>query len=377
MGKERLRLTQQTKHKQRGVLRARITMQIVKVRLVIALVLLAAAACTNSANAQGLLNQDWVLNSAQSNIYIQTEKLQGVVEKHKFTRIEGNVSANGDASIKIDLGTLDTGVDLRNVRMRFLLFETFKFPTAEITAKLDKSKLRDLETRSRVSYTLAARVNLHGVVREMEIPVAIARVDANTVTVSTIKPVVVGADLFDFAKGIAKLSDAMGGIRIVPEASISFDLAFGTGSLKPMLEAARQEREKSRIQEESKILSTEGCETRFNVMTEAAAIYFKTGSAELDMESAPMLDNGADIAKRCPSVTFEVEGHTDNIGGRRSNQRLSEHRAKSVVEYLQAKGIETARIRSAGYGLSRPVASNDNEDGRAKNRRIEFKVKQN
>jgi outer membrane protein OmpA-like peptidoglycan-associated protein len=111
------------------------------------------------------------------------------------------------------------------------------------------------------------------------------------------------------------------------------------------------------------------------VISQTGAVYFKTGSAELDRESEPLLNSGADIANRCPSVRFEVEGHTDSIGGRRFNQRLSEQRAKSVVDYLMAKGVGAARIQSAGYGETRPVAPNNTEANRAKNRRIEFKVK--
>jgi outer membrane protein OmpA-like peptidoglycan-associated protein len=88
-----------------------------------------------------------------------------------------------------------------------------------------------------------------------------------------------------------------------------------------------------------------------------------------------MLDNGADIAKRCPSVKFDIEGHTDSIGTKGFNQKLSEQRAHSVVDYLTAKGISTARIHFAGYGDTHPVAPNNNETNRAKNRRIEFKVK--
>jgi OmpA-OmpF porin, OOP family len=110
-------------------------------------------------------------------------------------------------------------------------------------------------------------------------------------------------------------------------------------------------------------------------MTESNAIYFRTGSAELDAASSPLLDSGADIANRCPTVKFDVEGHTDSVGSRGYNQKLSQERAKSVVDYLTAKGVAAARIQSAGYGKDRPVASNDTEDGRARNRRIEFKAR--
>ena len=350
-------------------------MHITKVRICLVLALFAGVAGMRVANAQGLLNQDWVLNSAQSNVYMQTEKLEAVIEKHKFMAVEGNVSKDGDATIKIDLGSLDTGIDLRNVRMRFLLFETFKFPTAEITARLDKAKLQDLVVKSRMSYPLTLKVNLHGVVTDIPATVSIARVNDTSVSVSTINPIVVNAETFGFTKNIGKLSDAMGGIRIVPQSSVTFDLVFGTGALKPELEAARANREKTRAAEAAQSITAEGCETRFDVISQTGAIYFKTGSAELDHESEPLLNSGADIANRCPSVRFEVEGHTDNVGGRGFNQRLSEHRAKSVVDYLKAKGISAARIQSVGYGETHPVASNHSEAGRAKNRRIEFKVK--
>jgi outer membrane protein OmpA-like peptidoglycan-associated protein/polyisoprenoid-binding protein YceI len=345
----------------------------IKIRLCLALALLGLLAAPRPAGAQAILNQDWVLNGPQSNVYMQTEKLENTIEKHRFTSVEGTVTKDGDATIKIDLNTLDTGIDLRNVRMRFVLFETFKFPYAIITAKIDKSRLTELATRSRINYQLQARVNLHGVVKDFQIPVEIAKVNDNTITVSTIKPIDVAGDTFDFMRGIAKLSDAMGGIRIVASAAVSFDLTFGSGAAKPALEAARIERDRVKEQAAKATISEEGCETRFTVISESNAIYFKTGSAELEPDE-PLLDTGADIAKRCPSVNFKVDGHTDNVGGHAFNQRLSEQRAKSVVTYLAAKGVAVSRIRSAGYGETKPVAPNDSDANRQKNRRIEFSV---
>lgn len=350
-------------------------MRMTKIHVCLALALIAAAVGLRSANAQDFLNQDWVLDPRQSHVYMQTEKLDAVIERHQFTTVEGGVSKDGIATVKIDLASLETNTDLRNVRMRFLLFETFKFPTAEISARLDKAKLQGLATKKPVSYPLTLSVNMHGIANEIQTSVWITRVSDTTISVATMNPIVVTAESFGFTPNIAKLVDAMGGIRIVPNASISFDLMFGTGSLKPELEAARANREKSRVEQEARIIPAEGCETRFSVISQTGAIYFKTGSAELDRESEPLLNSGADIANRCPSVRFDVEGHTDSIGGKSFNQRLSEHRAKSVVDYLKGKGISAARIQSAGFGDTRPVAPNDTEANRAKNRRIEFKVK--
>jgi outer membrane protein OmpA-like peptidoglycan-associated protein len=184
----------------------------------------------------------------------------------------------------------------------------------------------------------------------------------------------VSADTFDFTKGLAKLSDAQNGIHIVPSASISFDLTFVSGSAGSAAVAEIKKRADEQARTAAAPISNEGCETRFTVITESNAIYFRTNSAELDNTSEPLLDTGADIAKRCPAVTFDVEGHTDNVGGRRSNQRLSERRAQAVVDYLTRKGVAASRIHATGYGETRPVASNATEAGRAKNRRIEFKV---
>ena len=346
----------------------------VVIRVCLAFALFAAAMGWRSADAQDFLNEDWLLNPALSHVYMQTEKLQGVIEKHEFTAVQGAVSKDGDANVKIDLNSIETHIDLRNVRMRFLLFETFKFPNAEITTRLDKSRLRDLVTKGSVTYPLALNVNLHGMTNQIQTTVLIRRVSDTSVSVATAAPIVVTAESFGLMPGMAKLADAVGGIRIVPEASITFDLVFGTGSQKPALEAAQATREKQRAEQAAAAITTEGCETRLTVISETNAIYFKTGSAELDRESEPLLNTGADIAKRCPSVKFDVDGHTDSTGSKSFNQKLSEERAKSVVDYLTAKGVAPARIRSAGYGDTRPVAPNNSEANRAKNRRIEFRA---
>ena len=118
-------------------------MHLIGIRVSLALALFAAVMGLRSANALDL-NQDWVLNSSLSHVYMQTEKLEAVIERQQFKSVEGSVSKDGDVTIKLDLASLETGIDLRNVRMRFLLFEVFKYPFAVITAKLDKSKLQYL-----------------------------------------------------------------------------------------------------------------------------------------------------------------------------------------------------------------------------------------
>jgi len=341
----------------------------------VCLALVAAAIGVDSARAEAALGEEWLLNPRLSNVYMQTVKNNAVFETHQFTAVEGSISKDADANVKIDLASIDSGVDVRDVRMRFLLFETYKFPHAEISAKLDKGKLQGLSTETRVTYPLDLTVSLHGIVKKIETVVWVTRINDTTVSVATIKPIIITAESFGLVAGIAKLAEAVGGIPIASAASISFDLVFATGSLKPVLVAARASRERSRAQEAASSITAEACETRLSVISKTGAIYFKSASADLDQQSAPLLDSVADIANRCPSVKIEVEGHTDSVGSKTSNQQLSEHRARSVVGYLTGRGIAVARIHAAGYGDTRPDLPNDTEANRSRNRRIEFKVK--
>jgi OOP family OmpA-OmpF porin len=79
------------------------------------------------------------------------------------------------------------------------------------------------------------------------------------------------------------------------------------------------------------------------------------------------------VLKQNPEIKVEIQGHTDHIGTAVYNQGLSENRAKAVRDYLVRQGIASYRLTAEGYGLTQPVASNDTEEGRAKNRRVELK----
>jgi OmpA-OmpF porin, OOP family len=318
--------------------------------------------------------QEWLLDAATSHFYMQTAKAEKIIETHQFAGLDGRISKDGDVSVKIDLTSIASGVDLRDVRMRFLLFETYKFPNAEITAKLDMAKLQELLTNVRIAYPLKFTLALHGMTREIETPVNVTRISDKSVSVVTAKPIIITAESFGLVEGIAKLSEAINGTPIVAAASFTFDLVFETGERLPVLEAARDETVRRKQQEESRPISAEECQTRFSVISTTGAIYFKTGSAELDKASEPLLTSVGDIANRCPSVKIEVTGHTDSQGNREANRQLSEQRARSVVTFLVQHGVASARIAAAGYGGTRPVAPNDTEANRAKNRRIEFRI---
>jgi OmpA-OmpF porin, OOP family len=103
-------------------------------------------------------------------------------------------------------------------------------------------------------------------------------------------------------------------------------------------------------------------------------IEFETGSATLAPEGRAILDQMAAVLAKMNTRTVEIIGHTDNSGNRASNIALSQARADAVKGYLVAKGISPQQLTTNGVGPDQPVASNDTTDGRARNRRIEFRA---
>lgn len=103
-------------------------------------------------------------------------------------------------------------------------------------------------------------------------------------------------------------------------------------------------------------------------------IFFETNKATIKTESAAELARLAALLVENPSIRMEISGHTDNVGSYRVNQKLSEARAKSVVDYMISQGVTADRLEYKGYAFNQPIADNNTADGRAKNRRVEFKV---
>jgi outer membrane protein OmpA-like peptidoglycan-associated protein len=103
-------------------------------------------------------------------------------------------------------------------------------------------------------------------------------------------------------------------------------------------------------------------------------IQFEYNKANILKVSFELLDEVVGLMNERESLRLGIYGHTDNQGGADYNKRLSERRAASVVKYLVDKGIAKERLESAGYGMERPLEDNATDEGRAKNRRVEFKI---
>ncbi|WP_136667010.1 DUF5723 family protein [Flavobacterium sp. H122] len=106
----------------------------------------------------------------------------------------------------------------------------------------------------------------------------------------------------------------------------------------------------------------------------AKTILFDTSRSSFQKQTYPVLEAMVAILKEYPNSKFSIEGHTDSDGAAAANQKLSEERANAVMLYLVEHGIETSRLKSVGYGETKPIASNKTKAGKALNRRVEVKL---
>lgn len=105
-----------------------------------------------------------------------------------------------------------------------------------------------------------------------------------------------------------------------------------------------------------------------------SGITFAYDDASIQPQFRPTLDDVAKVLAEYPKTYIDVYGHTDSDGSDAYNQTLSERRATSVADYLTARGVQSARIATRGYGETQPIASNATAEGKAQNRRVEIKL---
>ena len=340
--------------------------------VLVGLVLLAGASL--AAAQDGPFAPGWTLEPEASSLQFTSVKKGSIVETSEFATFSGFIDPSGRAEVRVLLDSVDTKVDLRNVRMRFLFFETFRFPEATISLQLTEDMVADLPDVRRKVMTLPYTLALHGIEKHGEAEVAVALLAEDMVSVSSASPVMLPLADFDLETGRGKLEEAAN-VTIVPSTTVTFDLLFrriADGSGAEVARVAEPVAPQSVALESQGDFSQEECVGRFEVLSRTGNIYFSIASARLGAESRPVLDSIAGIISRCPDMVVEVSGHTDSDGSDATNQRLSEARARAVAEYLSTKDVRPENLRVVGYGELRPLLPNTGPQNKARNRRIEF-----
>lgn len=337
--------------------------------------ILSLTATMASAQAETNAFQDgWTIDQAASSLNFLSVKKGKLMELSRFDTVEGNIDEDGNVTLTVPLDSIDTSVDLRNVRMRFLFFETFQFPDATITTQLTEEMLADLETVGTKTITLPFTMALHGVEQQMNAEVLVSLISRNRVSVSSVAPIIIKVEDFGLMGGLAKL-EAAAEVVIVPTTSVTFNFAFdrnGTAMNPP--EAPLAMARATTALEPTGAFSREACKIRFDILSRTGNIYFTTGQAELVDDSAPLLNSVAYIVEKCADMRIAISGHTDSRGSVEGNERLSRERAEAVVGYMVGLGLPRNRFVAQGFGEMQPIATNETAEGRRQNRRISFSI---
>ena len=172
---------------------------------------------------------DWVLDNSSSRISFVSTKAGSAAEVHRFGELEGRVDAGGNATISIVLDSVDTAIPIRDERMREMLFETERFPTATLVASIDMDAVDALEPGESMPVTTEAQLQLHDNTVSLTVEMTVARLDEGRVLVASQKPLIVNASQVGLLDGIERLREIAGLPTISPAVPVTFVLAFDAG----------------------------------------------------------------------------------------------------------------------------------------------------
>ena len=166
----------------------------------------------------------WQLVNESSQLNFISTKASHIAETHTFGLLSGSIADTGEAQLNVDLASVATGIDIRNERMRTMLFNVLTFPQAEITTDLDLGEFTSL-TRPVVK-TISAKLSLVGQSTQVHGDVLVVPVNENTVNVTTVAPIVVNANGLEMVAGIEALREVAGLPSISYSVPVTFSLTF-------------------------------------------------------------------------------------------------------------------------------------------------------
>lgn len=198
---------------------------------------LALAACSQSPGGTGTAASetaaatpatqgDWAIDTAASHLDYVSIKAGEVAETNRFEKLTGTVASDGAARVEIDLASVNTGVEIRDERMREIFFQVADNPSAVVTAQLDPEQFAALEVGQVVVQPLSAKVAVKGMEADVEAQVQIARLADNRVIATTTKPIIITTDMFGLTDELGELRALAQLPSISPAVPVTFTLAF-------------------------------------------------------------------------------------------------------------------------------------------------------
>lgn len=168
---------------------------------------------------------DWTLDGSASSFHYVTSKNAAVSEVNSITGLSGGIS-NDVATLRLDLATVNTAIEIRDQRMRDIVFQVAQFPEATITVPVDGDMIDSLKPGVPAAATYTATVTLHGMTQKIAADLQVIKLDANTLQVNLAKPLIVGAAAFGLTDGVEELRNIAGLNNINPNVVVDFSLLY-------------------------------------------------------------------------------------------------------------------------------------------------------
>ncbi|MGF1544326.1 MAG: YceI family protein [Parvularculaceae bacterium] len=187
------------------------------------------ATASPSSDAGALPSAAYALVGDASRLSFVSIKAGDVIETHRFDGLSGGVSADGVGRLVVDLASVNTGIDIRNERMREVFFEIANFPEATIETEIDAAAFKDLSVGERRPVDIDGALTLHGVEAPIVAEAFITRLSETRVAVDSAAPVPVDAAAFDLGDGVEALRELAGLPSITPASLVTFSLVYDAG----------------------------------------------------------------------------------------------------------------------------------------------------
>ncbi|MEM1131821.1 MAG: YceI family protein [Pseudomonadota bacterium] len=184
------------------------------------------AACSAPPEEPEALAGDWTLVPEISQISFVSIKAGNIGEAHSFGTESGAVDGSGKAEISVDLNSVDTAIEIRDERMREILFQADQFPNATITAQVDPQSFQALDIGEQQIESTELSISLHGVEADFDSDLAVTRISENRVLVETAKPLILDAEQFALGDGLKQLRELAGLPSISPAVPVTATLIF-------------------------------------------------------------------------------------------------------------------------------------------------------
>ncbi len=168
----------------------------------------------------------WQLQDESSQLNFISIKQNTIAEVHDFTSLSGKIDKHGNAQLVINLSSVETNIGIRNDRINEHLFESKKYPVAKFLTTIDSKELNALSAGDSSVVALSGTLNLHGVEQPITTNVSVVKLSDKTITVSTIKPIIINAQAFNLEGGVDQLKALAGLANISLAVPVTFNLQF-------------------------------------------------------------------------------------------------------------------------------------------------------